>query len=303
VLRGRVLFAYLIVCVLWGSTYIAIRIGVRTVPPLLFGGIRFFIAGVILFAAARAMGQRLPRTARDWRVLATVGLFLLAGGNTCVIVAEQFTPAGVTSVFVVTAVAWTAFFEAVSAGRASGLSRRVLAGLAMGMLGTVVLVGVTPRELAQADWRGPAILTLGSALWAFGAVYYNRHRPDVGPYMGAAVEMLAGGAAAVALGLLMGEGGRLHFTTSGAGALAYLVVFGSLFGYTAYTYALSHASPTIVGTYAYVNPVVTVILGWALLGEPIGPRTVAGMAIVLVAVVGTQYSWGTIRFRRQVARE
>ena len=290
-LRGNVLVAYLLVCVLWGSTYIAIRIGVRTLPPLLFGGIRFLTAGLILLGIALAMGQRLPTRRRDWRVLATVGLFLLAGGNTCVIVAEQFTPAGVASVFVVTAVVWTAFFEAMSTGRATGLSRRVVAGLALGVLGTVVLVGFTPRQLAHADWRGPAILTFGSLCWAFGAVYYKHNRPAVGPYIGSAIEMIAAGIVVTAAGLALGEGARFHLTAEGLGALVYLVVFGSLIGYTAYNYALAHAPATIVGTYTYVNPVVAVLLGWPVLGERIEARTIVGMLIVLGAVIGTQVSW------------
>lgn len=290
-LRGKVLLAYLVVCLAWGSTYIAIRIGVRSIPPLLFGGVRFLTAGVVLLAVARAAGQALPTRLADWRTLAIVGLLLLAGGNTAVIVAEQFTPAGVASVFAAMSVVWTAFFEALSARSASGLSRRVVAGLALGVLGTVVLVGLTPSELRHADWRGPAILTAGSALWAFGAVYYKRHHPETGPYIGAAVQMLAAGVAVTAGGLLLGEATGLHVSASGVEALVYLIVVGSLVGYTCYNYALSHAPATIVSTYTYVNPVVAVLLGWAMLGERIEARTIVGMLIVLAAVVGTQYSW------------
>ena len=289
-LRGKVLFAYLVVCILWGSTYIAIRIGDRTLPPLLFAGVRFLIAGVILFIGARAAGQRMPARPRDWRDLAIVGLLLLSG-NTCVVVAERFTPAGVASVIVVMAVVWTAVFETLTSRAASGLSRRVVAGLALGLLGTIVLVGVTPGQLARADWRGPGILTAGTLLWASGAVYYRHSHPEVGTYLGAAVEMLAAGAVITVVGLAAGEGPSFHLTAAGSGALVYLVVFGSLVGYSAYNYALSHASATVVGTYTYVNPVVAVLLGWSLLGEQIDARIIAGMCIVLAAVVGTQVSW------------
>ena len=294
VLRGKVLAAYIVVCVLWGSTYIAIRIGDRTLPPLLFAGVRFLTAGAMLFVAARVAGQRLPARARDWRDLSIVGLLLLSG-NTCVVVAERFTPAGVASVFVAMAVVWTAFFEGLAAGRASGLSRRMVAGLALGLLGTIVLVGLTPGDLAHADWRGPAILTLGTLLWASGAVYYRHTRPRAGTYLGAAVEMLAAGVVITAAGLAFGEGPRFHLTASGAGSLAYLIVFGSLVGYSAYNFALTHAPATVVGTYTYVNPVVAVLLGWALLGEPIDARIIAGMCIVLAAVIGTQVSWRPAR--------
>ncbi|HKV50734.1 MAG TPA: EamA family transporter [Gemmatimonadaceae bacterium] len=299
-LRGKVLFAYLVVCVLWGSTYIAIRIGDRTLPPVLFAGLRFVIAGMILFVASLAAGQRLPARPRDWRDLSIVGLLLLSG-NTCVVVAERFTPAGVASVFVVMAVVWTAFFETIVAGRASGLSARLVVGLALGLLGTVVLVGFTPEELAHADWRGPAILTCGTLLWAAGAVYYRHSHPQAGTYLGAAVEMLAAGVVITSLGFALGEGPRFHLTRSGAGALVYLIVFGSLVGYSAYNYALTHASATVVGTYTYVNPVIAVLLGWGLLNEQIDARVIAGMVIVLAAVVVTQLSWRPAFLRRPAA--
>jgi drug/metabolite transporter (DMT)-like permease len=126
-------------------------------------------------------------------------------------------------------------------------------------------------------------------------VYYKHHHPDAGPYIGAAVQMLAAGIAVTTAGLVLGETAQLHVTATGVEALLYLVVVGSLVGYTAYTYALSHASATIVSTYTYVNPVVAVLLGWSLLGERIEARTIVGMVIVLTAVIGTQYSWRPAR--------
>ena len=295
-LRGKVLFAYIVVCILWGSTYIAIRIGDRTLPPLLFAGVRFLVAGVILFIGARAARQPLPARPRDWRDLTIVGLLLLSG-NTCVVVAERFTPAGVASVFVVMAVVWTAVFETLATGHARGLSRRIVAGLVLGLFGTMVLVGLTPADLASADWRGPAILTLGTLLWAAGAVYYSHSHPHVGTYLGAAVEMIAAGVVISALGLAVGEGPRFHLTASGAESLAYLIVFGSLLGYSAYNYALAHTSATVVGTYTYVNPAVAVLLGWLLLDEKIDARVLAGMGIVRAAVILTQVSWRPARVR------
>jgi len=204
-------------------------------------------------------------------------------------------------VFVVMAVVWTAVFETLAAGHAGGLSRRMVAGLALGLFGTIVLVGFTPSDLASADWRGPAILTLGTLLWAAGAVYYSRSHPQVGTYLGAAVEMVAAGTVITLLGLAVGEGPQFHFTASGAGALAYLIVFGSLLGYSAYNYALAHASATVVGTYTYVNPAVAVFLGWMLLHEQIDARVIAGMGIVLAAVILTQVSWRPAHVRAPAA--
>ena len=289
-LRGKALVAYLLVCVLWGSTYLAIRIGVGVLPPLLFAGIRFLVAGVLLLGGAAAFGARLPRRPRDWGVLAVVGLFLLAGGNSSLVWAEQFTPSGIASIFVVTIALWMAFFDAIVPGGPGRLSLRVVAGLLLGLLGTVLLVGTSPRDFLRADLRGPIALTLASASWAIGSIYYKRRHPDVSPYVGAAIQMVAAGFVVTVLGLAMGEERAVHPTAAGLEALGYLVVFGSIVGYTAYAYALRHASATAVGTYAYVNPPIAVLLGRIFLGEPIGARTVLAMVLILGAVVWIQFA-------------
>ena len=289
-LRGKALVAYLLVCVFWGSTYLAIRIGVHDLPPFLFAGGRFLVAGLLLLGGALAAGERLPRRPRDYAVLAAVGLFLLGGGNTMVVWAEQFTPSGMASLFVVTVALWMALFDALVPGGSGRLSWRVVAGLVLGLVGTAVLVEADPRALLSADLRGPIALTGASASWAFGSVLYKRQHPEAGPYVGAAIEMIAGGVVVLLLGLTVGEAGHLHFTARGLGALAYLVVFGSIVGYTAYAYALHHAPATIVGTYAYVNPLIAVLLGWLLLGESVGPRTFLAMVLILGAVLWIQFS-------------
>lgn len=287
-LRGRALVAYLLVCTVWGSTYLAIRIGVRDLPPLLFAGVRFLIAGALLALIVRAMGDRLPRSARDWRVHAVTGLFLLLGGNAVVVWAEQFVESGPASVFVAAVPLWAAFFDVVVPGGTTVFTWRVGVGLALGFLGSALLAGVTPGEILSADLKGPIALTLASASWAFGTVYSKRNRTDTTPFSGAAVQMLAGGAAITVLGLLLGEAGAWRLSPTGLGALAYLIVFGSIVGYTAYGYALRHASPTVVGTYAYVNPVVAVLLGWLILHESVTLRTFAAMGLILGAVLMIQ---------------
>jgi len=296
-LRGRALIAYLIVCVFWGSTYLAIKIGVGELPPFLFAGLRFVTAGVILIGGSLVLGDRLPRRAADWRTQAIVGLFLLAGGNAFVVWAEQYTSSGVASIFVVTVALWMAFFDAIIPGGSGDLNWRVVTGLVIGFLGTALLVGANPAEILHADLRGPLALTAASASWSLGSVYGKRHPTDTSPYVGAGIQMLAGGITIAILGSLLGEWSRWHLTTRGIEAVAYLVVFGSLFGYTAYTYALRHASPTVVGTYAYVNPVIAVMLGWLLLNEVITPRTILAMALTLGAVM-----WIQVSHRFSVAR-
>lgn len=289
-LKGRALIAYLIVCVFWGSTYLAIKVGVGELPPFLFAGLRFLVAGVLLLAIARALGDPLPRRAADWRTLAIVGLFLLTGGNAFVVWAEQYTTSGVASIFVVTVAIWTAFFDAIVPGGSGDLNWRVVAGLILGFLGTALLVGASPAEILRADLRGPLALTFASASWSIGSVYAKRHPTEVSPYIAASIQMIVGGSVVALVGTALGEWSSWHLSLKGFGAFAYLVVFGSILGYSAYAYALRHASATVVGTYAYVNPVIAVLLGWLLLAEPITPRTLVAMALILVAVVWIQIS-------------
>jgi drug/metabolite transporter (DMT)-like permease len=287
-LRGRALIAYLLVCVVWGSTYLAIRIGVQELPPLLFAGIRFLIAGGLLAGGVVLTGDKLPRRPRDWGVLAVVGLMLLLGGNAVVVWAEQFVESGPASVFVAAVPLWAAFFDAAIPGGGTVFTWRVGLGLALGFLGSALLAGVTPGQLLSADLKGPLALTLASASWALGSVYSKRRPTECSPYAASAVQMLAGGAAITLLGLLAGEASAWHPTARGLGALVYLIIFGSIVGYTSYLYALRHASPAVVGTYAYVNPVVAVLLGWLILDESVTARTLGAMLLILGAVLMIQ---------------
>jgi drug/metabolite transporter (DMT)-like permease len=288
-LKGKALIAYLVVCVFWGSTYLAIKVGVTELPPFLFAGLRFLVAGLILLALARALGDPLPRRS-DWRTLTIVGVLLLAGGNAFVVWAEQYVGSGIASIFVVTVAMWTALFDAIIPGGSGELNWKIIAGLLFGFLGTILLVGTTPAEILAADKRGPLALTFASASWSLGTVYAKRHPTKASPYMGAAFQMIVGGGSVALVGTLLGEWASWHLSSRGIGAIAYLVVFGSILGYSAYSYALRHASATIVGTYAYVNPVIAVLLGWLLLHEPVGARTFVAMGMILAAVVWIQFS-------------
>ncbi|HKC38558.1 MAG TPA: EamA family transporter [Gemmatimonadales bacterium] len=300
-LKGKALIAYLVVCVFWGSTYLAIKVGVTELPPFLFAGLRFLVAGLVLLALARALGDPLPRRS-DWRTLTIVGLLLLAGGNAFVVWSEQYIGSGIASIFVVTVAMWTALFDAIIPGGSSELNWRIIAGLLLGFAGTLLLVGASPAEILAADKRGPIALSLASASWALGSVYAKRHPTQASPYMGAAFQMIVGGSAVALVGTLLGEWPAWHLSSRGIGAIAYLVVFGSVLGYSAYSYALRHASATIVGTYAYVNPVIAVLLGWLLLHEPVGGRTFIAMAMILGAVIWIQFSYRVRRSDGPTAR-
>lgn len=285
ILRGRLLAAYLIVCIVWGSTYLAIRVGVTHVPPFLFGGARFLIAGAVLGAVALWRGERLPSDRRTWAALALLGALFFLGGNGAVVWAEQFVPSGLASIYVVTVALWTAAFDVLLPGGPARLAPRVLLGLGLGFLGSMLLVGVTPAELLNADLRGPIALVFGSASWALGTVYGKRLGLKVPVNMSSAIQMLAGGAFMFGLGAAAGEQFPVHIAPEAIAAFVYLVAFGSILTFTAYTYLMRHASPTVLGTAAYINPIVAVLLGWAILSEPITARTLLAMGIILFSVL------------------
>jgi len=280
----RVLLAYLVLCVVWGSTYLVIRIGVQELPPALFAGVRFLLAGGVLLVWARATGRPLPRSRRDWVTNIVTGLALLFAAGGLVVWAEQYVASGVAAIFVVTVALWLAVFDTVVPGSEKRVTWSQGAGLVIGLAGCVPLVGLNLEELRAADWRGPVALLLATMCWAGGSIYSKRRPTASGSHMNSAVQMLAGGVALLVLGTALGEWGRFHLTPRGIGAVAYLIVFGSLIGYTTYVYVLRHMTPTIAGTYAYVNTVVAVFLGWLVLGEPIGPRTLVSMGIVIGSV-------------------
>ena len=282
---GMALGSYATVSVVWGSTYLAIRIGVQHLPPALMGAFRFLAAGAILLSAALVLGQRLPSRAADWRTNTIVGVLLLGVANGLVIWAEQFVASGVAAIFVVTVSLWMALFDAIVPGSVARPTLVQVVGLLVGFAGCVLLVGSDLDALRRADWRGPLALTAASAVWALGSVYSQRRPPQSSPYVNSALQMLAGGAALLIAGTLRAEWGRLEFTWAGTGAVLYLILFGSIVGFTAYIYVLRHWPATIAGTYVYLNTIVAVLLGWAVLREPITGRTVVSMVVVMAAVV------------------
>ncbi len=282
----RIAIAYAIVCVVWGSTYLAIRVGVHHLPPALLGGVRFVIAGLLLIAIARMRGDRLPTARADWQTNVIVGVLLLAGANGLVMWAEQYVTSGVASIFVVTVALWLAVFDAVIPGSSSRPTGIQFVALFVGFTGTLLLVGTSLEELRAADWRGPVALTVASILWSMGSIYSQRHPPKTsGPYMNSALQQLAGGVVLLLIATGTGEWRTASFDWIGAAAVLYLIVFGSIIGFTAFVYILKHMSATMAGTYAYANTVVAVFLGWALLGEQVTGRTFLSMTIVIGAVI------------------
>lgn len=283
----RLVTSFAAVYILWGSTYLAIRFAVATIPPFLMAGARHLIAGAILYPLARTRTGERP-TRANWSAATLVGVLLLFGGNGGVCWAEQIVPSGVTALLVATVSLWMVAIDWLRPGgvRPTG---RVFAGLALGFAGLAFLVG--PSKLAGSDrvnLLGAAVLLLASLSWATGSVFSRHLELPRAPLLGTAMQSLAGGALLIVVGLLTGQGARLNesaVSLRSMVALGYLVVFGSLLGFSAYTWLLAHAPPTRVGTYAYVNPVVAMFLGWAFAGERITLRTLAAAAVIIAAVV------------------
>jgi drug/metabolite transporter (DMT)-like permease len=284
--------ALLIVYVVWGSTYLGIAVMIETMPPLLAAGVRYGTAGLIMLLALvvharwRASNQPAERPTRAHvRSAFIIGTLLLLGGNGGVVLAELRIPSGVAAVLVATVPIWLAVFDAiVTRQRPSPL---VIGGLIAGIAG----VGVLLAPVEGLDGLDPIgiLLVLGAAIsWAIGSLY-ARHAPlPRSGLLGTALEMLAGGVVLVAAGTLLGEIGRTdvsQFSLSSILAIVYLVVFGSIVAFTAYTWLLANVAVSTVGTYAYVNPIVAVALGALILGEPITPRTLIAAAIIIGAVV------------------
>lgn len=298
---ASVLLAYLTVSLVWGSTYLAIRIGVHHLPPALFGGIRFVTAGTLLFIAARMTGQRLPTSARDWRTAAIVGVLLLTVGNGVVIWAEQFVESGAAAVLVVTGALWMAVLDAVIPGSEAKPTAIQFLALLGGFAGVAVLVAASDAPLGAAGLLGPVGLVLASGSWALGSIYSKRHPSEASPYMNAALQMLAGGGALLLIGLVAGEAAEIRFSWQGFAAIAYLIVFGSLVAYTSYVYLLKHASAAFIGTHGYVNTVVAVLLGWLILDEHVNAMTFVAMGLVLGSVVWVRRAGMALKRRPNAA--
>jgi len=293
--RSRVLLAFATVYVIWGSTYLAIKYAVMTIPPFIAGGARFLVSGLVLYAIAVWRGAAHP-TKAEIRTGVITGILMLALGNGAVMWSELSVPSGIAALIVAAVPLWMVLIDWL---RPHGVRPRaaVFAGLALGVIGIAVLLGRDAfRGVGQI---GPAALILvgGSFSWAFGSIVTRRSKRPSSPLMTTALQMLAGSVAFAILAIVSGE--LRGFTPSQVSAAsfigwAYLVTFGSLLGFTAYVYLLGAVSPAKAGTYAYVNPVVAVLLGWAVAHEPIGVRTLVAAAIILagVAIITTAQGGG-----------
>ena len=283
-LETSTLIAYATVSLLWGSTYLAIRIGVQYMPPALFAASRFLLAGLMLLFYARLTSQPLPSRAVDWRTNIIVGLLLLTVGNGLVVWGEQFVESGLAAIFIVTSPLWMVLFAATLPGLRYRPTVIQLVGLVVGFVAAVSLIGIDLEELTSADWRGPLAILGAAASWSLGSVYSQRHPISSGPVVNSALQMLAGGFALAIAGLVRGEWQRLEPSWQGIGAVLYLTIFGSIVAFTAYVYLLDHWPAPIVSSSTYLNVVVAVFLGWLILDETVTARMVIATGVIFAAV-------------------
>jgi len=281
----RIVAAFSAIYLLWGSTYLFIRFGVETIPPYILAGLRHLIAGTLLYSWVRMRGAGRP-TRAQWLVCAVVGTLLLVGGNGSVTWAEQRVPSGLAALLVATMPLWMVLLDWLRPG---GLRPRIGAavGLLLGFGGVALLVGPTKVGTEAVDPVGATVLVLAALSWAAGSLYSRRAKLPASLLQAAAMQSLAGGLILLALGAASGQWARFdpaQVSPRSWISLGYLVVFGSLLGFTAYIWLLRAAAPSRVATYAYVNPVVAVLLGWAFAGEPVNARMLGATALIVAAV-------------------
>ena len=280
--RQKAYLAWVAVCVLWGTTYLGIRIALETIPPALLGGLRYTAAGILLLSILAIRGEA-PIPRGHWKGLAVVGLLTVCIGNGGVIWAEQWVPSGIAAVTVATTPFWMIGFEAFT-GAGEAISARLVAGLLIGFAGIVLLVWPDVFGGGAAGDNqlvGFAALQVACIGWALGSALSRRHAREENVLSAAAMQMLFGGLFMLAAGTARHEWNHLGFTPRSGIAEIYLTLIGSIVGYSAYIYALRHLPTATVSLYAYANPVIAMILGVAVAGEPFGPRVVIASLMVL----------------------
>lgn len=283
----------------WGTTYLAIRIGVEVMPPALFAGIRFLIAGVLFAGILRLKGIAFPQ-AKDYRHIAVVGIALLAIANGTVVWAEQWVPSSLAALIVASLPFWIVGIEAaLPAG--DRLDYKKVGGILIGFVGLAVLLWPDLQgTLDTAYLKGIVAMFIAPLAWGSGSIYSKHNKVQASPLMSAAFQMLIAGGVLTVIGTANGEFSRLPLSPQGWAAIGYLVVFGSIVGFGAYIYALTHLPASFVSTYAYINPIIAVLLGWLVLDERMDWLMLAATALILTGVMLVKSSVRTGRAKAVV---
>jgi drug/metabolite transporter (DMT)-like permease len=294
-----VLLAFALVYLIWGSTYLAIRFAIETLPPLVMAGVRFLIAGGLLYGWGRWRGAPSP-SRTEWRAAAVVGALLLLGGNGAVVVAQQWIPSGLAALVVGAVPLWMVLID-WGWGDRTRPTLRVWAGLGVGFGGIAILAGSPGLGAGGVmEFVGGGLVLAGGVAWALGSIYTRRAPTPKSARLWVGMQMLWGGLLLLVAGSLAGEWGRVDpagVSMKSALALLYLIVFGAIVGYSAYIWLLRVSTPARVSTYAYVNPVVALFLGWWLAGEPLTPRSLLAATVIIGSVVVTTWDPSILRKR------
>jgi drug/metabolite transporter (DMT)-like permease len=287
--RLLIVLAFAAVYVLWGSTYLAIRLAIETLPPFLMTGTRFTIAGLILFTWAVLKGERFIPPLSQWRTALIVGGLLLLGGNGGVTWAEKYIASGLAALLVATEPLWVVILNwALSRHRPNS---KVLLGVLIGLAGVTLLVSDGLGRGTGNSWFtlvAGGVVLFAAFSWAAGSVYSNHQPIKVSILMAAGMQMISGGSLLLLLAIVHGDFQHLSLSNASwtsIGAFFYLLVFGSLVGFTAYSWLLNNVAPARAATYAYVNPVVAVFLGWLIAGEPLTSRMLSAAAVIIGSVI------------------
>lgn len=288
--RSLAYAAFAVVCVVWGTTYLFIRIALETLPPLLLTGVRYVVAGAIMLVIARVRGVALPRDRRTLANLVLVGFLMVGMGNLAVVWAEQWVPSGFAALFVASAPFWMAIIEGFRTG-GERVNLRTGIGMLIGFAGVAMLVipGAGPAW-SVGFLLGALAIQVGSLGWQLGSARSKYNLSHVPFLASVSLQMFFGGVIVLVVGLAIGEAPRFSFTPRTFGALAYLTLIGSVLTYSAYVFALNHMRTVHTSLYAYVNPVVAVFLGWLVLAEPLTPISIAATVVILAGVAMVQSS-------------
>jgi drug/metabolite transporter (DMT)-like permease len=285
---GMAILAYILVSFFWGSTYLAIKIGVEDMPPMFFAGVRFIIAGLIMIVFSYIRGYAFPAGKSEFSRLSLIGLFMLLGGNGLVVFAEQWVDSGVASLIMATIPIFAGVLEHFFI-RTTRLTLKALSGLLLGFFGVYFLL-VPAEHGISIDIPGILVLLSASFLWSTGTVLSKTFKGNSSIVSNIGIQMFAGGVGLMFVSAITGEFSRVRFSMNSVLAIAYLVVFGSLVAYSSYIYLLQKWPATKAGTYAYINPLVAVSLGAIFLGEKINFLMILSMAAILLGVLIVQKS-------------
>jgi drug/metabolite transporter (DMT)-like permease len=284
--RAKLLLAFAAVYFIWGSTYLAIRFAIETVPPFLVGGSRFLMAGAVMYVWLRARGAARP-TRAQWRSAFIIGPLLMTGGNGGIVWSEQYVPSGIVALVVALVPLWMLLLVWLRGGARPSV--REWFGVVTGLAGVAMLVSIDANPARGGIGPLAALVLICSTLsWSVGSLIARDAPLPASPLLATAMEMLAGGTGMVLIALMRGEFAQLAMSSiswRSSLSIGYLAAFGSIVAFSSYKWLLTQVTPAAVGTYAFVNPVVAVVLGWAFAAEPLGMRTVAAMIVIVGAVV------------------